>query len=133
MCQVRRSKAPRTACMQHDNTTKREQQKHFRLARDCQIQPGTLTATIPCTNSRSKFQCSVFVELHHTIATMVSSLHDDVEKSVLVPPDGMVKLRDKTMPVVQQVKALLHSLLWPHAAIYNIQSTTAVSMIVSIK
>lgn len=54
---------------------------------------------------------------------MVSSLPDDVEKSVLIPPDGMVKLKDKTMPVVQQVKALLHSFLWPHAATYSNTTT----------
>lgn len=35
---------------------------------------------------------------------MVSTPHSDMERKVLVPPDGLVKLKDKTIPVVEQVE-----------------------------
>lgn len=35
--------------------------------------------------------------------TLVEKVHDTTEREVLVPPEGLVKLKDKTIPVVQQV------------------------------
>lgn len=39
------------------------------------------------------------------MATMVSAAHSEIGGGdVLVPPDGVVKLKDKTIPVIEQVR-----------------------------
>lgn len=37
------------------------------------------------------------------MATMVSTAQNSMGGDILVPPDGLVKLKDKTIPVTEQV------------------------------
>lgn len=41
------------------------------------------------------------------MATMVSAAHSGMGGDILVPPDGMVKLKDKTIPVIEQVRGFV--------------------------
>ena len=38
------------------------------------------------------------------MAAMVSAAHNGTGGDILVPPDGVVKLKDKTIPVIEQVR-----------------------------